>query len=365
MTASLSGVEASLTVPIFQYGEKGYLGYREFYMKSLFNKDLKPEKNTSYNIGMDLGLFKKVNLSLEVYKRITSNMLLTVPISPSNGFLYQLKNVGVLQNSGVEFSANATLMKTKDFSWNLSANIAYNKNKVIDLYDGEALYLSGEIYPDYKEGEPSDLIYGLIKLGIFPANGIPMFKRADGSEFSGTTQKPNPEDFIILGYSTPPYSGGFYQNFSYKNWKLSFDLYFNLGGKATYKNTSVVYEDSEANKNAIKGQLEETWFQPGDENKRYPSLFLGSTNLYKNRTYATNLTTGSTDFIRINSILLCYVFKEKFLSKISNSFIKRTSIYTQFKNIATFSNFEGEDPESANLIGSVQPIITLGMNVTF
>ena len=365
-TASLAGVSASLTVPTFSYEEISYLGLREFSLVNLYNENLRPEKNTSYNIGLDFGLFNRANLSVEVYKRITEDMLLTVPIAPSNGFVNQMKNVGVLENKGIELSANVNVIKNHDFKWSVSGNLAYNKNKIIDLYDTDALYLTGTLYPDYKEGEPYDLLYGLIDLGVFPADGVPRYLRADGSEFNINLETPNEEDFIILGYANAPYTGGFYQSFSYKGWQLSCDMYFSFGGKAKYTNKSVALEDSDVFKNAVSGQLEKTWFKPGDENKTYPNPFLGTGEQYDIfKKYATTLTTGKTDFIRINNIMLRYNFDTEFLKRITHSYIKYGSFYAQLKNIATFSNFGGGDPESANLAGSVQPVITMGANISF
>ncbi len=365
VTASLSGIDASLAIPTFSYSTQGYRGVREFYLKSLFNKDLRPEKNTSINFGIDLGISNHLNLTVEAYKRRTKDMLLTVPIAPSNGFLNQLKNVGVMDNKGIEFSLNATVLSTDNFTWSTSANLSYNENVVVDLYEGTELSISGRNYPDYKEGESANLIYGLISLGVFPADGIYRYRAADGSRLHGAFDKPKPEDFVVLGVGTPPYSGGWYHNLNYGNWQLSFDFYYNFGGIARYTNKSVVLGYEDAIKNAVHGQLENTWFEPGDEGKIYQSLYADWKEITQNQSYATNKTVGKTDFIRLNNIMLRYQFNDNFLKKIAGGYINNWQMYAQLKNIATWSNFGGGDPESANLVGSTQPIITFGLNVSF
>lgn len=365
VTASLSGITASLVVPTFTYGTNGYLGIREFSLKDLFNKDLRPEQNTSINFGVDIGLFNKINLSVEAYHRRTNDMLLTIPIAPSNGFTQQLKNVGVMDNQGLEFTLNATPIQTEDFRWSTSANLSYNRNKVIDLYEGTTLTLSDNPYPDYAEGQPADLIYGLTSLGIDAGTGTPIFMRKDGSILNGILEKPTFNDFTVLGYSTPPYNGGWYNSVAYKQWQLSFDVYYSFGGKARFTNQTRVLDDNDTYKNLPAGQLDKTWFNPGDNGKIYKNLFLNGNNFYETISYANTANLGSTDFIRLNNIMLRYRFSKSYLEKIGGTFIKDWAMYAQLKNIATWSSFGGGDPESANLQGSAQPILTIGANLTF
>ncbi|GFS19269.1 SusC/RagA family TonB-linked outer membrane protein, partial [Elysia marginata] len=181
-TASLAGITPSLAVPTFSYETNTYRGLRGFSLVDLFNEDLRPEENTSMNFGIDLHFLKTINLTTEFYRRRTEQMLLTVPIPPSNGFLQQLRNVGVMDNEGVEMNLNITMIKTPVFHWNLSYNLSYNRNVVINLYEGNTLSLSGNPYPDYEEGKPFDLIYALENGGIDPSDGTPRFIRKGGNE---------------------------------------------------------------------------------------------------------------------------------------------------------------------------------------
>lgn len=365
VTASLAGVEASLVVPQFSYGSNSYLGNRYFALKNLYNEFLKPEKNTSYNIGIDASFFNKINFSLDYYKRTTDEMLLTMPIAPSNGFTQQMQNVGAMQNTGLELTLSGKIWNQAQFSWNTSVNISYNQNKVLDLYDGEELYLTNDKYPDYKEGYPSDIIYGLIDLGIHPVDGTPRYQRADGRILNGQTEVPDKGDFVILGHKTPPITGGWYHQFQYKNWQLGIDFYFSFGSKAIFENRNMYYEDTDTYTNFPAGQLNSTWFEIGDEGKIHPSPFLGTGNIYQNIKYATDRNIGNNDFIRLNNLRLSYSFEKEQLSRWTNIKIKSLVLNLQLKNIWTITAFQGVDPESASLSGSVQPIMTMGINFSF
>lgn len=364
ITASLAGIKPSMAVPTYAYGRDTYLGYRDFSLENLFNKDLKPERNTTINIGFDARIFKAVNVSVQAYNRRTDEMLLEVPIPPSNGFALQLRNVGVLRNRGVEITFSGYLLKRQNFSWHTSFNVGYNESKVLDLYDGDELFLQDYKYPTYKEGVSPDVVYGLVDLGISTLDGVPRYRRADGSVFHGGDEKPNREDFIILGRRTPPFQGGWFHHFQYKNWWLSVDLYYNFGGIAKYATQTVIQDRNDVIQNGVKGQLKETWFKVGDYQKRYKNLFYNRGNIYGNLGYASTRNTGATDFVRINNITLRYRLSEKNVRKIL-PFFQGIHLSAQLKNIATFSNFAGGDPEAANLVGAIQPITTFSLNISF
>lgn len=368
VTASLAGVDAALVHPVYHYGgsTETYLGYRSFYLKQLFNKDLKPERNATINVGLDFQFFKRLNLSLTAYHRRTDQMLITVPIAPSNGFTSQLKNIGVLQNQGIEITLGGYFINNKDFAWHTSFNASYNQNKIIDLYEGEELFLSGEEipYPTYKEGMSADVVYGLKDVGVSAIDGMNYYERKDGTIFNGAAEKAKRSDFHILGTRTPPIQGGWHHHFRYRKWQLSVQLYYNFGGIKKYANTTAIRDADDAYRNGFKGQLAQTWLKVGDPNKKYKTLFGRGNNIYQNLGYASTSTVGSTDFVRINNISVSYEMPTRMIKKIA-PFFKAGNFMAQFKNIATFSGFKGGDPEAAELIGQVQPIITLGVNFNF
>ena len=321
---------------------------------------------------MSAKLWDKITINLQAYHKRTSDLLITVPIPPSNGFANQLKNVGVLDNQGVEISLNGYLLRTETLRWYSSLNLAYNQNKVIDLYDGDTLYLSNTLFPTYEEGKSVGLLYGLVKKKISTLDGFPIYLRKDGTEFNGQKEKARKEDYVVLGHTTPPFNGGWSHTFSFGNVSFSADFYYVLGGIAPYKNTSLIRSTGDAYKNGIKGQLKNTWFEPGDENKKYQNndYSLGGYLHYNSRTYNTK-NVGSTDYIRLTHLDVSYQFPKNILKNFSKKMqipavvITGLRIYAQARNIFTWSAFGGADPESGDLAGSVQPIMTLGLNLQF
>ena len=273
---------------------------------------------------------------------------------------------GYYKTRGLEITISGNVIKNNDFSWHTSLNASYNQNKIIDLYDGDELFLRNEgrdPYPTYKVGMPVDIIYGLEHLGINAIDGMPRYRREDGSQF-GSEHKAERGDFKILGHSTPPIQGGWTHHFRYQRWRLSIQLYYNFGGIAQYSTNTSIRDEDDANKNGFAGQLAKTWLKLGDSGKVYKDMFGKKGHMTWNRLFASTRTVGSTDFVRINNIALRYDFSSKTIKKIA-PFFRSGQLMGQMKNVATFSNFGGGDPESAELIGEVQPIITLGANFSF
>ena len=112
-------------------------------VSSLANPDLKWEKTSQVNAGLDIGLFNnRVNLEMDVYYKKTTDMLLSAPVPASSGFTSITKNVGSMSNKGFEFSINTVNITNENFSWETTFNISFNKNKVLALSEGD-----DDIYP--------------------------------------------------------------------------------------------------------------------------------------------------------------------------------------------------------------------------
>ena len=152
-------------------------------MLSLYNKDLKAEQNKSLDVGMNVELWKRVTLDVNWYNRRTDQALLDVPIATSSGFSSLKRNIGVLQNQGIEVGLNGRIWDSFDCRLTVGGNIAYNSNKVISLYWTDKLYLDEQsVVANYEVGKSYDMIYGVHSLGINPLTGYPVFLTPDGRE---------------------------------------------------------------------------------------------------------------------------------------------------------------------------------------
>ena len=362
-TASLAGVSPSLTVGTFSYLEDSYGDIRLLELMSLYNDTLKPEQTVSTEVGMSVGLFSRVTFDLGWYDRRTEDALLDVPIPASNGFTTLKRNIGVLSNSGVETSVNTKIIDRNDFRFNLRFSLAYNRNKVMDLYDGDRLYTSEDaIIPDYEVGEAYDMIYGPISLGLDPMSGLPVFKGADGREIQAT-EKLKREDMVALGHSVPPFNGTINLSFTYKQLEFDADFYYVFGGIKAYA-YAYVRDYDDANRNAVRGQVQNMWFQKGDENKMYHTPFYSSAAIENLTVWPNSRSVGSSDYLRLSMISLRYRFPHSFIKKLGGV-IKYGNVALQASNLFTLTRYKESDPESGSFVGAQQPIVTFNLSLSF
>lgn len=360
-TASLSGVSMSSTVATFSYSKDSYEDRRLLELMGLYNKDLKPEQTTSIDAGISLELFRRINIGVNWYKRTTKEALLDVPIPSSCGFLSLKRNIGVLDNSGYEFTLNGKVLNKGDFQLILGASLSYNKNNVVDLYYADRIFASEDaVIPDYEIGKSFDMIYGPKCLGINPITGLPVFEGADGREIQATETLTR-EDMIALGHSTPPFSGTINMSLSYKALDFNADFYYVAGGIKQY-NYSYVREANDANKNAIRNQVNDMWFKKGDEGKTYHTPFYSSKAIDNLTRWPNTTTIGSSSYFKLSMISLRYRFSSKLLEK--TKFIKYANIAFQASNLFTITPYKESNPEGGTLAGSQQPILTLNLSIS-
>jgi TonB-linked SusC/RagA family outer membrane protein len=362
-TASLAGVSPALAMATFSYLEDSYGDTRLLELMALYNDTLKPEQTVSTEVGVSMGFWDRVNLDLGWYDRRTEDALLDVPIPASNGFTTLKRNIGVLSNSGVEASVNTKIIDRRDFRFNLRFSIAYNRNKVIDLYDGDRLYTSEDaIIPDYEVGESYDMLYGPISLGLDPMTGLPVFKGHDGREIPATG-KLTREDMVPLGHSVPPYNGTINLSFTYRQFEFDADFYYVLGGVKAYA-YAYVRDYDDANRNAVRGQVQHMWFQKGDENKIYHTPFYSSSAIENLTLWPNSKSVGSSDYLRLSMLSLRYRFPHSFIRKLGGV-IKYGNVAIQSSNLFTLTRYKESDPESGSFIGAQQPILTFNLSLTF
>jgi hypothetical protein len=286
-----------------------------------------------------------------------------VPIPASNGFTTLKRNIGILSNSGIETSVNAKLIDKNDFRFNLRFSLAYNKNKVIDLYDGDRLYTSEDaVIPDYEVGKSYDMIYGPVSLGLDPMTGLPVFKGADGSEIPATG-KLSREDMVPLGHSVPPFNGTINLSFTYKQLEFDADFYYVFGGIKAYA-YSYVRDKDDVNKNAVRGQVANMWFQKGDEGKIYHTAFYSSAAIENLVMWPNSRSIGSSDYLRLSMVSLRYRFPHSFIKKLGGV-IKYGNVAIQASNLFTLTHYKESDPESGSFVGAQQPILTFNLSLSF
>jgi TonB-linked SusC/RagA family outer membrane protein len=207
---------------------------------NLANPDLKWETTDQFDVGLEAGFFKgRLSFEFDAYYKRTHDLLFSVEIPEQTGYTSMLKNIGEIENRGVELLINAVPVKTKDFSWDISFNIATNKNKVLNL--------GGKEFVDVAQGsrlivgQPAIVFYGMVYEGTWHTQaeidarkgfmadvlpGYPKFKDVDGNgKFEKTT------DREILGSPQPDFFGGIQNTLKYKKIELYFDFQGSYGNE--------------------------------------------------------------------------------------------------------------------------------------
>ena len=321
------------------------------------NEDLSWEKLWSSNVALRLGFIDRINLDIEFYNKKTTNMLMLVPDSYAlTGEGEHWDNIGAMLNRGVEFNVSADVIRTKDFVWNVNANASYNKNKLLELYDGVQEYEVSTTATKLVVGHSVSEFYINRYAGVNPANGDALWYTKDG-EF---TNEYSEEDKVMTGKSfDAPWQGGFGTSLAWKGFSLA--AQFSWVADRWMFNNDRYFEESNglyAAYNQSKRLLYDRWKQPGDitDIPRH-----GVTPQFDDR------FLENASFLRLKNVTLAYSFPQRLLSK--TNFFSSARIYLQGQNLLTFTGFTGLDPESSSNIYQAQyPMsrqFTLGVEVSF
>ena len=190
------------------------------------NPDLVPEEQANWEVGLEMKLFdNRLGFDVTYYNTENRNQIVEVPVTRSTGYAQILLNAGTIENKGVELQLNAVPIRTEDFEWNLTLNWDRNRNKVLSLLDGiEALELDNfqtGLTVNAVVGEPYGTIRG--RDFVYHANGQRVI--ATNGRIARTSTSNN-----NIGDINPDWKAGLYNNFSYKNWNLSFLIDMQKGG---------------------------------------------------------------------------------------------------------------------------------------
>jgi TonB-linked SusC/RagA family outer membrane protein len=306
------------------------------------NPDLTWQRNKMFNIGTDFEIqHGKISGSLEFFKGDRTQLLAQSVLPATSGIGSQYTNAGDIENKGVEFSLMAYPVKNANFSWSISFNISYIKDKIKSLYsDNEQLFAYNDLFPTHilKVGQAVGTFLGYQYLGVDPQTGNPNF---------GDSLQP-------LGKATPDYFGGLTNDFKYKNWDLSIVTQFSVGNKVynlirtTYQTlgyspggwdaNNVLYQVYANNATVVNKR----WGKPGDKTD-IPRASL----IFQNYNQQSSQFIENASFFRIRTVNLGYTFKPKHAG-VYNSL----RLYLQAQNLWVSTKYYGFDPEVSSNGGS-------------
>lgn len=302
------------------------------------NPDLRWESTKGFDIGIEASVFKgRLGFEVDYYTRNTEDLLLDVEVPGTSGFATQLRNIGNLENKGIEFTVNGTVINSKNFRWNASLNFAANKNKITNL-GGQVL---GTDVNKAKEGEALGVFFTREFAGADPDNGDALYYlntvKADGSIDRGTTNDYNLAADVVVGNPNPDFIYGFSNTFSYKGINLDV-LLQGVQGNEVYNGGGQFMSASGSNgfDNQTRDQLL-AWDKPGDvTNVPEPRMF------YANGTNPSSRYISDGSYLRVKAVTLSYDIPANITRK---ALIERARIYVRAQNLFTFTNYDGWDPE--------------------
>lgn len=324
------------------------------------NPDLTWEKNKIFDVGVDVGLFQdRLHITADYYIRTTSDLLLNEPVSRTSGFNSVTRNIGSMENKGVELTINAVPVRTGQFRWDISFNTAYNKNRITKLNAD----IIGEPFIRRK-GFDFQSYYTRGWAGVDPATGNPLWYVDETRK--ATTSNINQAGRFMLGKSaSPKVFGGLTNTFTFRGITLDAQLFYNFGNYVYDQWAFITFGDGAFPQiNKGKRQLAR-WQKPGDVTNvpRYVYNNGSSSNANSDR----YLFKG--DYIRLSNITLGYDFNNALLRKLNIATLK---FYVRGSNLWTYvvdKNLPFDPEQGITGINDLQvPIIrtvTVGINAGF
>jgi len=345
------------------YGVSNYPDLPGYVPVSLGNSDLKWEKTAQTDIGLEFAVLNsRLSGEIDVYQKKTSDLLLNVNVPATTSYQSYLKNLGNMDNKGIEVTLNSKNIDGA-FKWTTSLNFAYNKNKVGDI-GGQIIEAGFDLTQRAIEGQPIGVFYDRKFVGVDPQTGDALYQGEDGKP----TSDYNSAARVVLGKSNPDWTGGFTNTFSYKGFDFNIFFIFQTGNDIY--NSGGAYM-SDGFYNGLDNQTTDilnAWKNPGDiTNVPRIGYFYGSGY----QTSSRWLYDG--DYIRLRNATLGYNLPKSLMQRIK---ITSARIYVSGTNLWTSTKYPGDPEVNTQTLGNIgggqdfytisQPkTITFGLNVRF
>ena len=336
---------------------------------NIANPDLKWEVSKQTNLGIDIGLFhNRIFMQLDLYKSITSDMLLNTIVPSTLGVSRMLQNVGSVENKGIEFNIVSRNLTGK-FKWTTTFNISANRNKVLALgLDSEAITDGVAESNITKVGYPIGMFYGNVFGGIYQSMEEIQALRND--PYSGLAFDPNvrpgdckwydlngdglydDNDRTIIGNPYPRFNAGMVNTFSYRNFSFSFQLNGQYGNQIYNYTLRETLRGNNNNNLSIK--VVDRWRSPespgnGLADRTYTSNDVRPTT---EMSKFTNRYLEDGSYLSIRNIQLSYTFDKKMLRK---TFLNGLVLSFNIDNLHTFTKYTGMNPEANTFRSATAP----------
>ena len=333
---------------------------------SLANKDLKWETTEQWNVGLDLGFFdERIGINVDWYMKTTRDLLLDASLPYSTGYYSAMKNVGKVRNSGLEFTLNTININRNGFRWSTNFNIAFNKNKVLELAENQTSLLTSAYFdqtynsqPTYiaKKGYSMGMMYGYMYEGTYKYEdfyksgdtyvlrpGVPYFSSENNTQPGMPKYKDLNGDGIIdtndrtmIGRGLPIHTGGFTNDFEYKGFDLSIFFQWSYGNDVLNANR-LFFENVNNSRNLNQYATYADRWTPENPTSNIPV----AKNSSSNKVVSSRVIEDGS-FLRLKTLTLGYTLPKKALRKWG---ISTARVYVAGQNLWTISGYSGYDPE--------------------
>lgn len=356
----------------------------------LSNPDITWETNISKNIGLDIDLFNsKLTASVDVYDNRTQDLLLNANIPQTTGSLTQQQNVGKTQNKGIELQLTYNAVNSDRFSYSTSLNLSFNRNKILELQNGVTSYTaqSGWVnsLADYlvQVGKPVGQFYGYVADGRYTVDDFNYTQNTTTGVYTYTLKSDRPnnsallgnrapqpgdmkvkklspsssmtiseDDKTVLGTAQPKFTGGFNNQFAYKNFDLTVFLNFSYGSKVYNANKIEFTSQFNMRDNNLLATMNNRWrnFENGVQITDPTKLTAmnANTTMWTPTLGDYTLTSYAVEdgsFLRVSNVTLGYTLPNKFIKR--SNLISKLRVYATVNNLLTITGYKGYDPEAS------------------
>lgn len=362
-----------------------------YYFSNMSNDKLKWETTEQWNVGIDLGFFEdRLKVTADWYDKVTHDLLLYALLPASSGYEQGMLNIGSIRNRGFEFTLETINIKTRQFQWSTSFNIAFNRNRILGLVDNQNTLQSSVTWETHfnsqfpyisQVGKPTGMMYGFIYEGTykpedFDANGnlksgIPAYKgnkmQPGDLKYRDLNGDGKIDDYdrTIIGCGQPLHTGGFNNSFNWKNFDLNIFFSWSYGNDILNANRLIFESGWKAQTNQLASYAGR--WTPDNPTSDIPRAGATGSEEYSSRV----IEDGS--FLRLKNVSLGYTIPSRQLRKAGISSMR---VYVSADNIWTLTNYSGPDPEVSTRNSVLTPGFdwsaypraygfTAGVNITF
>ncbi|MFS4416672.1 TonB-dependent receptor [Maribacter sp. 2307ULW6-5] len=314
------------------------------------NRNFSWETTKEYNFGLDASFFNnRLEITADYYRKKTEDLLSSLQLPSTSGFLSRTGNIGDIENKGLELGFIARLFEGKDFRWNMNFNISYNQNKILRLANNGEDIVAGT-YSIAREGQP--ISFRAVRTdGINPETGDFNYLNVTDIDINENGVLDEDEigvidinDAVISGSPLPDHFGGFANNLYYKNFDLGIFWQWSYGNDIVNNTLAILENTGLGDRDQVTGNiLEEAylgrWRGPGDTNATYQGIDFNN-NYVGGVPVDRYIEDGS--YLRLKTLTLGYSLPKTALEKLK---IKSLRFYATANNVLTFTNYSGYDPE--------------------